>query len=127
MKLGSFLFGGLVGAAAVVYLNNKSKSMLLSAFSSNNQSVGNMMDKAKDRFNGASDSASTSPFDSSKHSSNKTASSSSNAFKKEDAFSTNSSGLGKVEEIIKKDPKLNETVQDILAQNNNEKETFHTQ
>lgn len=124
MKLGSFLLGGLVGAAAVVYLNNKSKSMLFSALSSN-QSVGNMMDKAKDRFNGASDSSASHAFDG--KSNNKSASSSSNSFKKEDAFSSSSNGLGKVEEIIKQDPKLNETVQEIIAQNNNEKETFQTQ
>ncbi|NOU97587.1 hypothetical protein GC093_30825 [Paenibacillus sp. LMG 31456] len=127
MKLGSFLFGGLVGAAAVVYLNNKSKSMLFSALSSN-QSVGNMMDKAKDRFNGASDSSATHGFEGKTNNKSASSTSSSNGFKKEDPFSTNSnSGLGKVEEIIKQDPKLNETVQEIIAQNNNGKETYQTQ
>jgi hypothetical protein len=127
MKIGSFLLGGLVGAAAVVYFNNKSKSMLLSAFSSNNQSVGNMVDKAKDKFSDNKDKSFSNAFDGFSKTNSSTSSAGTNAFKKEDAFSANS-GLGKVEEIIKQDPELSGAVQDILAQNNKEeKEAFHTQ
>ena len=48
MKIGTFLLGGIAGAAAVIYLNRKSKSMLFSAFSSSSESMGKVVDKAKD-------------------------------------------------------------------------------
>ncbi len=50
MKIGTFLLGGIAGAAAVIYLNRKSKSMLFSAFSSSSESMGKVVDKAKDSF-----------------------------------------------------------------------------
>jgi len=89
MKFGSFLFGGLVGAAAVVYFNKKSKSMLFSALTSN-QSLGNVMDKTKKSANAA--------------------------FKKDDPFSTE--GMDKIKDIVKEDPGLQATVNEILADNN---------
>ncbi|MDF2961058.1 MAG: hypothetical protein K0S39_2793 [Paenibacillus sp.] len=124
MKVGSFLFGGLVGAAAVIYLNNKSKSMLFSAFTSNNQSVGNMMDRAKDKFNSAAGASAVSASDTKTRNKSNAAAAS---FKKEDAFSAD--GLGKVEDIIKQDPGLKVTVQEILASNsgNQDKEALQTQ
>jgi hypothetical protein len=40
MKMGTFLMGGIAGAAAVMYFNRKAKSMMFSGFSSSNASVG---------------------------------------------------------------------------------------
>ncbi|OXM88093.1 hypothetical protein [Paenibacillus rigui] len=106
MKFGSFLLGGLVGAAAVVYFNNKSKSMLLSAFTSNNQSLGHVMDKAKDRFT-----------DQSAEDKAKSKAAANTSFKKDDPFNTAGGGLEKVKDIVKEDPQLKSTVNEILAEN----------
>ncbi|NOU99241.1 hypothetical protein [Paenibacillus planticolens] len=102
MRIGTFLLGGIAGAAAVIYLNRKSKSMLFSAFSSSSESMGKVMDKAKDTF-------------ASKSSSDKTVRNFSSS-------STNSGasaggGLNQVEKIVKEDPHLRVTVSEILEAN----------
>ncbi|WP_240413901.1 hypothetical protein [Paenibacillus periandrae] len=101
MRVGSFLLGGLVGAAAVVYLSGRSRSMLMSSFSSNNQSIGNNVNK-----NGSS-------HQSAGHNANKSA-------------STERAGLGRVEEIINKEPALKATVDEILRDSKH-KEQYQTQ
>ncbi|MBA2942246.1 hypothetical protein HZF08_28650 [Paenibacillus sp. CGMCC 1.16610] len=106
MKIGTFLLGGIAGAAAVVYLNRKSKSMLFSAFSSSSESMGKVVDKAKDTF--ASKSFGDSPVRNfSSTSTNSSANSSANS----------SGGLGQVEKIVKEDPHLSVTVNEILQAN----------
>lgn len=95
MKIGTFLLGGIAGAAAVVYLNRKSKSMLLSAFSSSSESMGKVVDKAKDSFV------------------NKSAGGT--AFK--NFSSTSMNNLNEVEKIVKEDPHLKSTVNEILHEN----------
>ncbi|GFZ89502.1 hypothetical protein GCM10008018_39570 [Paenibacillus marchantiophytorum] len=97
MKIGTFLLGGIAGAAAVVYLNRKSKSMLFSAFSSSSESMGKVVDKAKDSF------------------SNRTFNSTSTAPKS--FTSTGANGLSQVENIVKEDPSLKSTVNEILNEN----------
>ena len=47
MRMGTFLVGGLMGAAAVVYLNRTRKSMMFSSFTQAGESVDRMMNKAK--------------------------------------------------------------------------------
>jgi len=115
MRFGSFLIGGLVGAAAVVYFNNKSKSMLLSAISSN-KDTGSTFDKAKDSMTSAARAAagtangkSAGPFGMSR------------AFKKED-----NNGVTSAEEIINRDPGLKAVVEEIVS-GNQEKEPVHAQ
>lgn len=95
MKLGTFMLGGIAGAAAVIYLNRKSKSMLFSAFSSSSDSMGKVVDKAKDTF------ASKSFGDSAVR----------------NFSSTSSTGLNQVEKIVKEDPHLKATVNEILQDN----------
>ncbi|MEW9699024.1 hypothetical protein [Paenibacillus sp. SI8] len=102
MKIGTFLLGGIAGAAAVIYLNRKSKSMMLSAFSSSSESVGKVMDKARDKF------VSKTFKDSSIDSSAKSYSS---------ASSGSAGGLSQVEKIVKEDPGLKSTVNEILQEN----------
>ncbi|RTE10488.1 hypothetical protein [Paenibacillus whitsoniae] len=100
MKLGTFLLGGIAGAAAVVYLNRKSKSMLFSAFSSSNNSMGRMMDKvdkAKDSFMSKSHEA--------------------NSAKAFNSAPPASGGLDQVEKIVKDDAHLKSTVNEILNEN----------
>ncbi|SFK92402.1 hypothetical protein SAMN03159341_102176 [Paenibacillus sp. 1_12] len=101
MKVGAFLLGGLVGAAAVVYLSGKSKSMLMSSFSSNRESVGNNINKNGNNNQSAS------------HNANKPGSS-------------DRTGLGRVEEIINKEPALKATVDEILRDSQH-KEQYQTQ
>ncbi|WNR42473.1 hypothetical protein [Paenibacillus roseipurpureus] len=95
MKLGTFMLGGIAGAAAVIYLNRKSKSMLFSAFSSSTDSMGKVMDKAKDTFVNKSFGEAISPSFASK----------------------SSSGLNPIEKIVKEDPSLKATVNEILQDN----------
>ncbi|WP_282935660.1 hypothetical protein [Paenibacillus sp. RC67] len=112
MKVGSFLLGGLVGAAAVIYFNNKSKSMLFSAISSKNQSLGNQSDKSKER---SSERSADKPHH---------ASESFSSMKKDE--SSVSDGLGRVEAIINKEPEIKAVVDEILAENQ-QKEVYQTQ
>ncbi|KRE69300.1 hypothetical protein [Paenibacillus sp. Soil750] len=95
MKLGTFMLGGIAGAAAVIYLNRKSKSMLFSAFSSPSQSMGNVMDKAKETFTSKSVGESTA----------------------RNFSSTSTNGFNQVEKIVKEDPSLKATVNEILQDN----------
>ncbi|MFD0694867.1 hypothetical protein ACFQZT_12245 [Paenibacillus sp. GCM10027628] len=101
MKIGTFLLGGIAGAAAVIYLNRKSKSLMLSAFSSSSESMGKVMDRAKDKFVSKTFKDSTA----------------------KNFSSTSSNNLNQVEKIVKEDPHLKATVNEILQEN---KETAAT-
>ncbi|MBD0380624.1 hypothetical protein [Paenibacillus sedimenti] len=95
MRFSTFLLGGIAGAAAVIYLNRRSKSLLFSAFTSPTESMGKVMNKAKDTFvsKNFKDSAAKS-------------------------FSNSSSNnLNQVEKIVKEDPALKATVNEILQEN----------
>jgi hypothetical protein len=102
MKVGTFLLGGIAGAAAVIYLNRKSKSMMMSAFSSSSESMGKVMDKAKDTL------GSKSFKDSFKDATSKSYS---------NTNSNSSSSLNQVEKIVKEEPSLKATVNEILRDN----------
>lgn len=95
MRIGTFLLGGIAGAAAVVYLNRRSKSMLLSAFSSSSESMGKVVDKAKDTWSNKSTGGT--------------------AFKNFSSSGTNN--LNQVEKIVKEDPGLKAAVNEILHEN----------
>jgi hypothetical protein len=90
MRMGTFLLGGIAGMAAVVYLNRKTNSTLLRAFTSKDQSVGNMIGKAANAFSGKTGS---------------------------ETSAKNFKGSGtthQVEEIIKEDPAVHQAVNKIL-------------
>ncbi|CAG7611854.1 hypothetical protein PAESOLCIP111_01446 [Paenibacillus solanacearum] len=124
MRFGSFLLGGIVGAAAVVYFSNRNKSMLWSVLSKNG-SVGSMMnmnsanndksDSAKSKFNDtpafSKSAASTGESHSAKSAKNSDY---------EEVFSSGS--LGKVSDIVNQDPKLKSQVEDILSGNKQKEE-----
>jgi hypothetical protein len=97
MRVGTFLLGGIAGAAAVIYLNRKSKSWMLSAFNSSNASMGNMMDKAKNNFTGKT-------------------SSTGNVGKAATSLSSSNS-LDSIGHIVNNDPSVKGTVNEILADN----------
>jgi hypothetical protein len=104
MKWSAFLLGGLVGAAAVVYMQKGKKSMMFAGMgNSTGDSVSKMLDKGKDQvMNG---------FDSSKSGMQQR-----NASKS--ASTDGKADIGKVEEIIKKDAAVKSQVDQILAENN---------
>jgi hypothetical protein len=110
VRVGAFLFGGLVGAAAVIYLNNKSKSMLLSAFSSNNTDLMNNSHAGK--FATDANKSPGSPF---------AATAATSAFKKPDPTAA-VGGVERVRNQLSETPELRVTVGEILASNNQSKE-----
>ena len=122
MRFGSFLFGGIVGAAAVVYFSNRNKSMLWSVLSKNG-SVGSMMNSAN---NDKSDSAKSKFNDTPAFSKSAAATGESHSTKSaktsdyEEVFSSGS--LGKVSDIVNQDPKLKSQVEDILSGNKQKEE-----
>jgi len=102
MRIGTFLLGGVVGAAAVVYLNRKTGgSLLMSAFSSSGESVGKTVGKTKETFSGKSFTDLSAK-----------------------SFKTSGSGLDKVEDIVKDDPSLKQTVNEILEDNQEQATTI---
>lgn len=103
MRFGSFLLGGLVGAAAVVYFNNRSKSMLLSTFAGNHQSFGNVMGKMNDKLKNKS---------------------TNEEFNKENPFEAG--GMEQVKEIAQNDPDVSKTVNEILG-SGHQKESHNIQ
>ncbi|NEW06112.1 hypothetical protein GK047_08830 [Paenibacillus sp. SYP-B3998] len=105
MKIGTFLLGGIAGAAAVIYLNRKSKSLMMSAFSSSSESMGKVMGRAKDSL--VNNSFKESFKDSTSKSFSPT--NSGNA--------TGSGHLNQVEKVVKEDPSLKATVNEILQEN----------
>ncbi|MDQ1909450.1 hypothetical protein RAC89_02905 [Paenibacillus sp. GD4] len=117
MRLGAFFLGGIVGAAATIYLSNKNKNMMMSAFSSKNDSFSDLVDqtvdKAKKTFiefipENKSTSASASGTNS------KSASASKSNMK---AGKSDEAGLDRVEDIVAKEPKLKSQVDEILSKN----------
>jgi gas vesicle protein len=101
MRVSTFLLGGIAGAAAVIYLNRKSKSMLFSAFSSSSNSMSKLMDNSKDNMSGKS---------------------SQNAAKSTAFNATNN--LSQVENMIKEDPSLKHKVNEILSDNHENTQTI---
>lgn len=96
MRLTSFLVGGVVGAAAVMYMSRNNKHMMVS-FSQ----MGDNMTKLMDKFmvNAAEKGMN------------------SKAATKQDAVTTGS-GLDQVEDLLNQDPQVKTDVNEILAQNN---------
>ncbi|CAG7641482.1 hypothetical protein ACFQI7_11700 [Paenibacillus allorhizosphaerae] len=130
MRFGSFLFGGIVGAAAVVYLSNRNKSMLWSVLTKNG-SLGSMMNQTNsDKSESAKTKLNDTPaFSKSAASSGQASQSSSPAksAKGSDYEEVFSSGHGnKVSDIVNQDPNLKSQVEEILT-SNKQKEQLQVQ
>jgi len=100
MRLRSFLMGGIIGAAAVVYMNRYKSSMMFSNFSNAGQSMSKMMDKAKSKFSSGSMSSTQ---------------------------AKDYPDLNKVDEIVNHDSHLKDKVNEILAENEQDKASKHIQ
>lgn len=93
MRMSSFLFGGLVGAAAVMYFSKNNRPFSFSSFSSATHNMNKMLDDAKNSMTTSSDYSKTSPADS-------------------------EATREKVRDIINEDPALKQTVDEIANANN---------
>lgn len=114
MRVGAFLLGGLVGAAAVVYLSNRNKSMFGAALGSSD-SVSQFMNMTSESSDQTSKSkSSTSESQSFQSGSKGTANKSQKAWN-EDLFKED--GLNKVSDIVNQDPGLKAAVDEILDGN----------
>ncbi|WP_284640292.1 hypothetical protein [Paenibacillus silviterrae] len=119
MRLGAFFLGGIVGAAATIYLSNKNKNMMMSAFSSKNDSFSDLVDQTVDKAKKTfiefiPESKSTSASASASGTNNKSASASKSNMK---AGKSDEAGLDRVEDIVAKEPKLKSQVDEILSKN----------
>jgi gas vesicle protein len=122
--MGTFLLGGIVGAVAVVYFNRNS-GMMMSNISQAGQTVGNLVNKARNSISNmdmgmmSSNKAmnSTTNGASTGTSGMNTAPSGSNANYGISTTSAMESDLSKVEAIVNKDPDLKNKVDEILKEN----------
>lgn len=109
MRLGTFVLGGILGAAAVVYLSDrKNRSMKFSALTSPIDSLGKMMGGKMDRaMNNFADQTKPMKAATSGFTSNAVAATASTA---------GANGLEQVEKIVSEDPQLKQTVNEILSE-----------
>ncbi|MNI25928.1 hypothetical protein D3C73_796070 [compost metagenome] len=114
MRIGTFLLGGIAGAAAVIYLNRKSNSMLLSAFSSSSDSMNQVASNAKENWSEAVQSAKSSA----------TSASTSSSKAKSATGANKTDHLNQVQKYVKEDPSLKQTVNEILAGNQDKTHTI---
>lgn len=112
MKLGSFLLGGVVGAAAAVYFSNRSKPMLWSAMMSAD-GFGGVVNKAKSKLGGAASRSSSKDFSGRSDEAHNEA--------------AGADGLGAVQSIVNEDPALKAEVDAILSAESGENEGAHVQ
>jgi hypothetical protein len=94
MRIGTLLFGGLIGAGAVIYWNRRGKQAAMSAVSTQ---TGNMMNRMMNRGSKMDRHADKAASKVTSHTQN------------DSMF-----GLNKVEEIVNKDPELKRHVDEII-------------
>jgi hypothetical protein len=132
MRMGTFLFGGLLGAFAVVYIN-RNNQMMMSNMANAGQTVGNMVNKAKSKLSNMNMdmgfTTSNNKMNTNTQPTNTTAQPSSNTTAQQTSNSTSQSSsnkntasnknpeLSKVEQIVNQDPNLKNKVDEILAEN----------
>jgi Sec-independent protein translocase protein TatA len=120
MRMGTFLFGGLLGAFAVVYIN-RNNGMMMSNLSNAGQTVGNMVNKAKSKFSNMNMDmgfiSSNNKMNTNTQPTNNSAQST-NTMAQAQPTTSNHPDLAKVEQIVNKDPNLKSKVDEILAENN---------
>ncbi|MFC0214890.1 hypothetical protein ACFFK0_21000 [Paenibacillus chartarius] len=142
MRIGTFLLGGIVGAATVIYLSDKqNRSMMFQAIA-NPDSLGKMLNKTKDKamdtimnatigaglggksgssasaFNSGAGASSSSPMSTTTTTSfTSTAPRTNSASPASMNASSGSSqgGLDQVQNIVNQDPELKRTVNEILS------------
>ncbi|TMV51319.1 hypothetical protein FE783_05925 [Paenibacillus mesophilus] len=98
MRMGAFLFGGLVGAAAVVYFNSNRSFSFAGLSNRSSHSAGKGAHSAKTNVNAASNKFSGSDW--------------------------NAAGMNEVEQLIKDDPTVKSQVDEIM---NKSEQSYMTQ
>lgn len=95
MRIGGFLLGSMVGAAAVVYFSRNNKPTMASSWSQAGDSINNLVDTAR----------------------NKMMNMSTKMKQDKQTPSQNSNAMEKVEDIVNQDPKVEHQVNEILRDN----------
>jgi hypothetical protein len=117
MRIGTFLFGGLLGAFAVVYIN-RNNGMMMSNLANAGQTVGDMVNKAKSKLSNMNMDMGFSTSNSKMHTNTRPTNSgvqSTNSMAQ--SKSSSNPDLSKVEHIVNQDPNLKNKVDEILAEN----------
>lgn len=126
MRMGAFLLGGIVGAAAVVYWSNKNKQMFAGLGSSDTVShfmnMGMTSDASGKSQSGTSQTQSY-PSNSGSGSGTKAASGKSKNSSNGQLFKEE--GFNKIGDIVNQDPQLKAAVNEIL-EGNGEKDQYRT-
>jgi thioredoxin reductase len=100
MRMSSFVVGGIVGAAAAIYMSRNNKPIMYS-LSQAGESVNKMMDTAMNKMKVMTDKQSAGQY------------------------TDTAGGLDKVEEMAEKDPQVKQKVDEILEENTSS--SFQTQ
>ncbi len=95
MRIGGFLLGSLVGAAAVVYFSRNNKPTMAASWSQVGDSINNLVDTAT----------------------NKIMNMRTNMMQNKQNPSQNSTGMEKVEDIVNQNPQVKQQVNEILRDN----------
>lgn len=121
MRLGAFVLGGLVGAAAVIYLSDrKNRSMTFSAFTSPMDTLGKMMGGNKDLMNKTMNAFTNNTNTANNQKPNAAtagiaqSAAAGNTHTASNTASYGANGLSQVQKIVSEDPELRKTVNDIL-------------
>ncbi|GIP37501.1 hypothetical protein J31TS4_07810 [Paenibacillus sp. J31TS4] len=114
MRLGTFLLGGLAGAAAVVYLNRRGS--MLAGLANSEGTAGQFLNKAKQAVSSFQMGAMSSSSGKSGHQSRSEANGSKHENARQ-AAGRQGGSMEQVEHLIDEDPQLKATVQDILQHN----------
>lgn len=101
MRMSSFIAGGIMGAAAAIYLSRNNKPIMFS-LSQAGESVNRMMDTAMSRMKNMADNQPVGQ-----------------------SAADSTGGLDKVEEMAEKDPQVKQQVDEILEENTGN--TYQTQ
>lgn len=125
MRMGAFLLGGLVGAAAVIYFQNNRNSMMLSTMSSTTDALGKMVEKGmnmtgmgnKQNAQNAQNSQKAQNVQNTQNTQNTQNAKSNNQSYNRKSFD-GQADLGKVENMVKQDPSVKQKVDEILSENN---------
>ncbi|WP_248925390.1 hypothetical protein [Paenibacillus hamazuiensis] len=110
MRMGAFLLGGLVGAAAVVYFQQNRKNLMMSTMSSTSDSIGKIVEKGMSM---AGIGGNAGGANNSKQKANYTSTTFDNK-----SYEAGKDGLSKVEDMVKKDQSVKQQVDEILEDNN---------
>jgi gas vesicle protein len=109
MRMGAFLFGGLIGAAAAMFMNRNNRPVMLTTLNKATETVNSMVDRARNQMVNMTNNASQTG----KTAVDQTAQAAANYTKQADT----QADLEKVEQMINQDPQVKQAVDEIKRGN----------